>query len=92
MSAKPGTAKKRDFDYKLIKHIRLSRGYTQENFSRLCGLNRVVLVQLERGQLTFSDYYYSKIKNGLRRIRYSQYELDAQKRLHEYRTARNYSE
>lgn len=78
------------FDYTLIPHIRRSRNLNQEDFADKCGISRSTLAGIESGSIPLTPLYYGKINDGLRRIRYSQFELDALKKMQIYRKRLGY--
>ncbi|MEH7682778.1 helix-turn-helix domain-containing protein [Priestia megaterium] len=82
----------RKFDHTLIPHIRRARNLNQEEFAAKCGLSRSTLARIETGDIELSDLYYSKINDGLRRIRFStDFELEAIKKMQTYRQRLGYS-
>ncbi|MDH2363127.1 helix-turn-helix domain-containing protein [Priestia megaterium] len=81
----------RKFDYTLIPHIRRARNLNQEEFAAKSGLSRSTLARIETGDLYLSDLYYSKINEGLRKIRFSNFELESVKKMQTYRQRLGYS-
>ncbi|WP_416435544.1 helix-turn-helix domain-containing protein [Priestia megaterium] len=73
------------FDQSLIPFLRKSRSLTQEEFAMKCGLDRSTLAKLETNAITMTPLYYQKILDGLRKIRYSNMEIDACKKMQAYR-------
>lgn len=63
--------------YQMIKYIRLCRNMTQVQFGEVCRINQGVLARLETGELDFSIHYESKVMDGVKALRISEYELEA---------------
>lgn len=47
-----------------IKKIRISRGYTQEEFSEICGISKAYYGRIERGEYNVTVDMCLKISNG----------------------------
>lgn len=78
----------RKITYQMIKYLRLCRNMTQTQFGEICKINQGVLAQLERGDITLSPHYESKIMDGIRALNISQLELVSVKRIVELKEQR----
>ena len=48
-----------------LRELRLNKGYSQEEFSRLCGLHRTYIGMIERGEKNVTLKNLQKIAKGL---------------------------
>ncbi|WP_316276625.1 helix-turn-helix domain-containing protein [Bacillus cereus] len=78
----------RKIAYQMIKYIRLCRNMTQGQFGAVCKIDQSVLAKLERGELSLSPHYESKIMDGIHALNISQLELVSMQRVVELKVQR----
>lgn len=81
---------KQEFDHRYIKYIRHTRNKTQGDFVHFMGVDRSTIGKLERGELDFSPYYESKLKDAIKRLRVSSIELASIRKIIEMKEQRGY--
>lgn len=76
-----GLPYKSKITYPMIKYLRLCRNMTQAKFGEVCKIDQAVLAKLERGDLSLSLHYESKIIEGCRALNISELEMVSVKRI-----------
>lgn len=79
-----------EFDHRFIKHIRMARNKTQTEFSQFMGVDASTIGKLERGELSFSPLYESKLKDAIKRLRVSSIEVASIRKILEMKQQRGY--
>jgi len=79
-----------EYNYKFIKPIRMARNKTQSEFSNFMNVDTATICKLERGQLDFTAYYESKLKDAIKRLRVSNEELVSIRKILEVKSQRGY--
>jgi transcriptional regulator with XRE-family HTH domain len=76
--------------YPMVKYIRMSRNLTQHKFGQIAGIEQSTLAKIESGIVELSPHYETKIRQAVRQLRVSNYELDGIRKLLEYKSIRGY--
>lgn len=63
--------------HEYIKPIRVMRNKTQAQMGEMMQLDASTVGKLERGELDFSPLYESKLRDSIRRLRVSRFELNS---------------
>ncbi|AJH18837.1 MULTISPECIES: helix-turn-helix transcriptional regulator [Bacillus cereus group] len=74
----------------IVKLARISRNKTQEQFGEICGVHQTTIAHLESGYMDVTVNLQSKLKDGFRRMRVSNEEIEIFKRAVDIKRARNY--
>lgn len=64
-----------EYDHRYLKPIRHSRNLTLEAFSPYMNVDPSTIAKLEKGQLDFTAYYESKLKDAIKKLRITNIEL-----------------
>lgn len=78
-----------DFDFRLIKVIRQMKNKTQVQWSELMGIANTTLCDLEKGKHEFSPFYYEKMKVAMKKVDFSDFELETAHKLARYKQIKN---
>jgi transcriptional regulator with XRE-family HTH domain len=81
---------KQALTYPMLKYIRLSRNCSQAKFGQISGIDQTVITRLERGELALTPIYEERIRQAIRALRVSNYELDAIRKLIDMKEIRGY--
>ncbi|QTL49962.1 helix-turn-helix transcriptional regulator [Priestia aryabhattai] len=76
--------------HEYIKPIRVMRNKTQSQMGEMMTLDASTVGKLERGELDFSPLYESKLRDAIRRLRVSRFELNSIYNLLEVKKLRGY--
>jgi DNA-binding XRE family transcriptional regulator len=76
--------------HEYIKPIRVMRNKTQSQMGEMMHLDASTVGKLERGELDFSPLYESKLRDAIRRLRVSRFELNSIHSLLEAKKLRGY--
>lgn len=79
-----------EFDHRFIKYIRHARNKTQAEFVHFMGVDQSTIGKLERGELAFTPYYESKLKDAIKRLRVSSIEIASIRKIIEMKEQRGY--
>jgi transcriptional regulator with XRE-family HTH domain len=79
-----------EFDHRFIKHIRHARNKTQHDMVHFMNVDQSTIARLERGQIAFTPYYESKLKDAIKRLRVSSIELASIRKILEMKEQRGY--
>lgn len=74
--------------YPMIKHLRLCRNLSQEQFGNACKIDQSVLARLELGVIELSINYESRIIEGCHALNISELEMQSVKRITELKAQR----
>ncbi|MBE7124572.1 helix-turn-helix domain-containing protein [Bacillus mycoides] len=74
----------------IIKLARLSRNKTQSEFGDICGVHQTCIAHLESGYMDITVNLQSKLKDGFRRLRISNEEIELFKRAADIKKVRGY--
>lgn len=79
-----------EFDYRFIKYIRHARNKSQADFVPFMNVDKSTIGKLERGELLFTPYYESKLKDAIKRLRVSSIEIASIRKIIEMKQQRGY--
>lgn len=79
-----------EFDFRYIKYIRHARNKTQVEFVHYMNVDQSTIGKLERGDLEFTPYYESKLKDAIKRLRVSSIEIASIRKIIEMKEQRGY--
>lgn len=74
----------------IIKLGRLSRNKTQSEFAAICDVHQTCIAHLESGYMDITVNLQSKLKDGFRRLRISNEEIELFKRAADIKKLRGY--
>ncbi|OZT14406.1 hypothetical protein CHN50_02195 [Priestia aryabhattai] len=79
-----------EFDHRYIKPIRHLRNKTLHDFAEFMRVDHSTIAKLEKGQISFTPYYESKLKDAIKRLRVSNVELASVRKVIEMKEQRGY--
>ena len=71
-------------DHRYIKAVRLARSKTIKQFSEYMGVDSSTISRLENEKIDFTMFYESKLRNAINKLRISNSELLAIKKVIEF--------
>ncbi|MED2706613.1 helix-turn-helix domain-containing protein [Bacillus toyonensis] len=74
----------------IIKLARISRNKTQAELGEICGVHQTTIAHLESGYMDVTANLQSKLKEGFRRLRISNEEIELFKRAVDIKKIRGY--
>lgn len=76
--------------HEYIKPIRMMRNKTQAQMGEIMNVDAATVGRLERNEIEFTPLYQSKLRDAIRRLRVSRYELNSIHSLLEAKKLRGY--
>jgi transcriptional regulator with XRE-family HTH domain len=77
-------------DYRYIKQVRFLRNHTLVSFSKHMNVDPSTIAKLEKGEIEFTQYYESKLRDAIYRLRVSNVELNSIAKILEMKVLRGY--